>query len=575
MARYLDFSLDQGSTLTKKINYIDINKANLSLAGYSARAKMRRSHYSANAILINATISDETNGEITLSLSANTTSGLRTGRWVYDVEANTASDASVIRVVEGIITVMPGVTNVAGVLVPAGTTTSDIEEGNNLYYTNTRVWANVSSNIGNLNSWVTSHNNTTGIIEGTNLYFTNARVWANISPRLAALTTSDIAEGANLYFSNARARAALGAVGSNLVYYEANGKFQVIVSESGSASTANVTFQDNFVIGTGVGQNDGLYLAAGSGQVANLQYLRLRGGDDDAHIHFDTGNVEAYDLYLGDDNKYIKLERGYSGNIVIGSSSNYGKRWKFDINGVLEFPDNTLQSTAGLVASDININNSGYKLSSDSGNVWSGQSGVVQANDKLVGIYNATSSANNSVFTLGTNGAGATSLAVDGALFVGLAKPSNDGGVTSAFPGWLVVQSGGKFGAGVDTLGSMLVGGGVVERYSTINNANGIVEHDASQGHIFYHNTPSANWTANFTISSLAGGYGTTYTLVVNQGATGYYANAVQMAGTPVSINWIGNTLPVPSTNRLDVINFSVLQSAGGSFTVLGQLTGF
>lgn len=122
--------------------------------------------------------------------------------------------------------------------------------------------------------------------------------------------------------------------------------FQGVAGSGGGANTANVTFQDNIVIGTGVGQNDGLYLAAGSGQVANLQYLRLRGGEDDAHIHFDTANVEAYDLYIGDDNKYVKLERGYSGNIIISSSSNYGKVWKFDTDGALTFPDSSKQNTA-------------------------------------------------------------------------------------------------------------------------------------------------------------------------------------------------------------------------------------
>lgn len=121
----------------------------------------------------------------------------------------------------------------------------------------------------------------------------------------------------------------------------------------GGANTANVTFQDNIVIGTGappgVGQSDGLYLAAGTGQVGNLQYLRLRGGDDDAHIHFDTANVEAYDLYIGDDNKYVKLERGYSGNVVIGSSHNYGMVWKFDIDGKIGFP--LLNSDRGDISS--------------------------------------------------------------------------------------------------------------------------------------------------------------------------------------------------------------------------------
>ena len=46
--------------------------------------------------------------------------------------------------------------------------------------------------------------------EGSNLYYTNARVWANVSPTLALkanvadLTTSNVSEGSNLYFTNPR-----------------------------------------------------------------------------------------------------------------------------------------------------------------------------------------------------------------------------------------------------------------------------------------------------------------------------------------------------------------------------------
>ena len=272
-----------------------------------------------------------------------------------------------------------------------------------------------------------------------------------------------------------------------------------------------------------------------------------------------TSNViEGSNLYFNNTRTVYALTGG--SGIIINS------------NGLIT---NTVTGGTGFDSSNIIINTSNYKLSSGSGNLWVGQSGVVQATDVSLGIYNSSSSSNNAVFLLGTNGAGTTSLAVEGSLFVGTSKPSNDGGVTSAFPGWLVVQNGAKFGAGTDTLGSMLVGGGVIERYSTINNANNIVDHDCSLGHIFYHNTPTNNWTANFTINSLTGGYASNYTLVVNQGGTGYYANAVQMGGTPVTINWLGNTLPVPSINRVDIINFSILQSPGGSFTVLGQLTGF
>ena len=85
-------------------------KPNVSLNNYSIRSQMRRSYYSSNANVITAVISDSSNGEVTLSMLANVTANLKPGRWVYDVEANTANDASVIRILEGIITVMPGVT---------------------------------------------------------------------------------------------------------------------------------------------------------------------------------------------------------------------------------------------------------------------------------------------------------------------------------------------------------------------------------------------------------------------------------------------------------------------------------
>lgn len=110
MARYLDFSIDQGATFSRVLNYQDANKSNLSLSGYDLRAQMRRSYYSSNANVITAAVSDAATGQFTLSMLANVTSNLKAGRWFYDVEANTANDASVIRIIEGIITIMPGVT---------------------------------------------------------------------------------------------------------------------------------------------------------------------------------------------------------------------------------------------------------------------------------------------------------------------------------------------------------------------------------------------------------------------------------------------------------------------------------
>jgi hypothetical protein len=73
---------------------------------------------------------------------------------------------------------------------------------------------------------------------------------------------------------------------------------------------------------------------------------------------------------------------------------------------------------------------------------------------------------------------------------------------------------------------------------------------------------------------SLASGYATTVSLIITQGGTGYYPNAVQIGGVAQTINWQGNTNPTVSTNRTDVVTFSIINNSG-TYIVLGQVTGF
>ena len=124
------------------------------------------------------------------------------------------------------------------------------------------------------------------------------------------------------------------------------------------------------------------------------------------------------------------------------------------------------------------------------------------------------------------------------------------------------------------TLNILKIDDGVHEKFQALADATGTVTHNCSAGHIFYHTSPDANWTANFTNLSLSSTYATTVTLVIAQGATGYIPNAVQIAGSAQTINWQGNVTPTPTTSRTDVVTFSILNNAG-TYTVLGQLTGF
>ncbi len=76
---------------------------------------------------------------------------------------------------------------------------------------------------------------------------------------------------------------------------------------------------------------------------ANGKYLQLRTGDDDAHIHLDSGDMSAYDQYWGNDSKYVKLDR--AGNVVIrayDSNTAAANAWTYTPDGDLKLPVNSV-----------------------------------------------------------------------------------------------------------------------------------------------------------------------------------------------------------------------------------------
>jgi len=115
---------------------------------------------------------------------------------------------------------------------------------------------------------------------------------------------------------------------------------------------------------------------------------------------------------------------------------------------------------------------------------------------------------------------------------------------------------------------------GVKERFNTKSGATGVVVHDCSAGNIFYHTSPTANWTSNFTNLNLSNGFATSLTLVVSQSSPAYIPTAVQIEGAAQTLIWQGSTTPVGTVNKKDVISFSVL-NVSSSYLVLGQFVSF
>lgn len=108
MATKSNLVIDQGSTFSTDLTLTDENGDMLLLAGYTANSQMRKWYTSSSPAATFSTSINANLGVVTLSLTANQTSNLVAGRYVYDVELNDGSEIS--RIVEGIVTVTPQVT---------------------------------------------------------------------------------------------------------------------------------------------------------------------------------------------------------------------------------------------------------------------------------------------------------------------------------------------------------------------------------------------------------------------------------------------------------------------------------
>jgi hypothetical protein len=82
-----------------------------------------------------------------------------------------------------------------------------------------------------------------------------------------------------------------------------------------------------------------LTLSNASGfSIAGLSPLTLStsGSTEDRHIHLIAGDPSTTDIYLGDDDQYVKIERN-GGNVLIGTDEN-NNQWTFDTDGGLTLP---------------------------------------------------------------------------------------------------------------------------------------------------------------------------------------------------------------------------------------------
>jgi hypothetical protein len=108
MATIQNLYIDQGTTFSLSLLVDDQNGDSKDLTDYTVAAQMRKSYYTATAKNFDAEISSPLDGEITISLTAANSSGIKAGRYVYDIEIS--NDDETLRVLEGIVVINPEVT---------------------------------------------------------------------------------------------------------------------------------------------------------------------------------------------------------------------------------------------------------------------------------------------------------------------------------------------------------------------------------------------------------------------------------------------------------------------------------
>jgi hypothetical protein len=111
MATISNLFVDAGADYSNIITVSATSGQALNLTGYSVASQMRKSYQSSTSYNFTSSIYDAANGKVRLQLNSTQSSAIPAGRWLYDVEITSPSGTKT-RVVEGIVTVTPQITQI-------------------------------------------------------------------------------------------------------------------------------------------------------------------------------------------------------------------------------------------------------------------------------------------------------------------------------------------------------------------------------------------------------------------------------------------------------------------------------
>lgn len=214
---------------------------------------------------------------------------------------------------------------------------------------------------------------------------------------------------------------------------------------------------------------------------------------DDNHLHLTTGNLYNTELFLGNDNLYVKLAN--TGNIVVNSNNGVGNtaQWIFGANGNLTVPGGIVGSGASPAPTLSGFSSVSAITVSASGNV-SGNY-ILGNGSQLTGI--AASYGNANVVNFLANGYGSNTIVTTGNITAGnlIGNISITGNVTGTSANVTLVA--GAYSTVFDNTGNATFANGTVS-LTTLTAAGNITGNTAGFA-IGYRDIPQVSLAANVT----------------------------------------------------------------------------
>lgn len=109
---------------------------------------------------------------------------------------------------------------------------------------------------------------------------------------------------------------------------------------------------------------------------------------------------------------------------------------------------------------------------------------------------------------------------------------------------------------------------------SSKTGATGVVAHDFNEATVWVHRSIAANFTVNLQNVPTTNGRTFTVNLILFQGATAFYANALQINGVAQTIRWAGSITPTATANYTEIQTFTITR-IGNAWTVFGSLASY